>query len=107
MPGSGNHHAYEPQLDDGEFKIPCLNTDGHWMDGENFINHRKDLPEDFYSTTYFTDRMLQFLEGRNDQERTQPFFAYLPYTAPHWPLQAPQEIMQKYGELQILFVCQS
>jgi arylsulfatase len=25
-----------------------------------------------------------------------PFFAYLPFTAPHWPLQAPQEYIKKY-----------
>ncbi|KAF7555973.1 hypothetical protein G7046_g6416 [Stylonectria norvegica] len=26
----------------------------------------------------------------------RPFFAYLPFTAPHWPLQAPQELTKKY-----------
>ncbi|CAG9990583.1 unnamed protein product [Clonostachys byssicola] len=97
LPGSGNHHAYEPQLDDGEFKIPCLNTDGFWMDGDQFINHRTDLPKDFYSTRTFTDRMLNFLGERSESEKEKPFFAYLPFTAPHWPLQAPREIVQKYA----------
>ncbi|KAI8233090.1 putative sulfatase [Colletotrichum sp. SAR 10_86] len=97
LPGSGNHHAYEPQLDDDEFKIPCLNTEGHWMDGDKFINHRTDLPKDFYSTRYFTDRMIKFLEERNENEKDQPFFAYLPFTAPHWPLQAPREVVEKYA----------
>ncbi|KAH9234231.1 hypothetical protein K456DRAFT_1834896 [Colletotrichum gloeosporioides 23] len=95
--GSGNHHAYEPQLDDDEFKIPCLNTEGHWMDGDKFINHRTDLPKDFYSTRYFTDRMIKFLEERNEKEKDEPFFAYLPFTAPHWPLQAPREVVEKYA----------
>ncbi|KAJ0353890.1 hypothetical protein COL154_011991 [Colletotrichum chrysophilum] len=97
LPGSGNHHAYEPQLDDAEFKIPCLNTEGHWMDGDKFINHRTDLPKDFYSTRYFTDRMIKFLEERNEKEKDEPFFAYLPFTAPHWPLQAPREVVEKYA----------
>ncbi|KAF4828386.1 putative sulfatase [Colletotrichum tropicale] len=97
LPGSGNHHAYEPQLDDDEFKIPCLNTEGHWMDGDKFINHRTDLPKDFYSTRYFTDRMIKFLEERNEKEKDEPFFAYLPFTAPHWPLQAPREVVEKYA----------
>ncbi|KAJ0300521.1 hypothetical protein COL5a_006794 [Colletotrichum fioriniae] len=97
LPGSGNHHAYEPQLDDDEFKIPCLDTEGHWMDGDEFINHRTDLPDDFYSTRYFTDRMINFLKERDEKEREQPFFAYLPFTAPHWPLQAPQEVVNKYA----------
>ncbi len=52
------------------------------------------LPEDFYSTRFFTERMIEYLEeGRADGN---PFFAYLAYTAPHWPLQAPQASIAKY-----------
>jgi arylsulfatase A-like enzyme len=36
--------------------------------------------------------MIRFLD--DDDER--PFFAYLAFTAPHWPLQAPQNIIEKY-----------
>src|SRR3546814_18117891 len=43
---------------------------------------------------YFTDRLIGFLEeGAKDQ---RPFFAYLPYTTPHWPMQAPAETIAKY-----------
>ncbi len=49
----------------------------------------ESLPDDFYSTRYYTDILLEFLEGgRGDGE---PFFAFLSYTAPHDPLHAPQE----------------
>lgn len=99
LPGAGNHHAYEPQLNDGEIKIPVLITEDFWMEGEEHISRKKLEEEDFYSTTSFTDRMLNYLEGRDEAEKEQPFFAYLPYTAPHWPLQAPREVIQKYGEL--------
>ncbi len=54
----------------------------------------EELPEDFYSTTYYTDRMLQFIE--QSQEDDRPFFAYLSYTAPHDPLHAPKEYIDKY-----------
>ena len=48
-----------------------------------------ELPADFYSTTHFTDRIIEFIDaGRSG---AKPFFAYLAYTAPHWPLQAPAE----------------
>ncbi|MHC4708916.1 MAG: arylsulfatase [Planctomycetota bacterium] len=54
----------------------------------------EDLPESFYSTTYYTDALLEWLqEDRNDG---QPFFAYLSYTAPHDPLHAPAESIEKY-----------
>ena len=47
------------------------------------------LPEDFYSTRFYTERLISYLEEGRDSG--QPFFAYLAYTSPHWPLQAPQE----------------
>jgi arylsulfatase A-like enzyme len=52
------------------------------------------LPEDFYSTRYYTDVMLQFIE--QNHEDGNPFFAYLSYTAPHDPLHAPREYIDKY-----------
>ena len=46
-----------------------------------------ELPAEFeYSTQYYADRMMDYLRGHDPN---QPFFAYLAYTAPHWPLQAP------------------
>ncbi len=52
------------------------------------------LPEDFYSTRYYTDVLLQWIE--RDHEDGKPFFAYLSYTAPHDPLHAPREYIDKY-----------
>ena len=54
----------------------------------------EELPEDFYSTRYYTDIMLQMIE--QNQGDGVPFFAYLSYTAPHDPLHAPQEYIDKY-----------
>lgn len=53
-----------------------------------------DLPEDFYSTRFYTDRMLEYLESR---EEGRPWFAYMAYTAPHWPLQVPDEWLDRYA----------
>lgn len=52
------------------------------------------LPEDFYSTTFYTDYIIESIE--KDSETGDPWFAYLSYTAPHWPLQAPDEYIAKY-----------
>jgi hypothetical protein len=35
--------------------------------------------------------VMEFLQGRPPEEMHQPFFAYLAYLAPHWPLPAPKE----------------
>jgi arylsulfatase A-like enzyme len=53
-----------------------------------------DLPEDFYATEYYTSKMLEFLRS-NDGE--QPWFAFVPYTAPHWPLQLPDDWLDRYA----------
>jgi len=52
------------------------------------------LPEGFYSTHYYTEKMMGFIDA--DLRDHKPFFAYLAYTSPHWPLQAPQESIAKY-----------
>ncbi len=52
------------------------------------------LPEDFYSTKAYTDKIIQFIEqGRGDGN---PFFAYLAYTAPHGPLHLPDDWLRRY-----------
>jgi arylsulfatase len=47
----------------------------------------------FYSTDAFTEHALAMIR-EHDQQR--PFFLYLAYNAPHWPLHAPQEEIEKY-----------
>jgi len=48
----------------------------------------------FYMTDAFTDRALGFLERQTSPDK--PFFLYLPYTSPHWPLHALPEDIDKY-----------
>lgn len=50
-------------------------------------------PTGRFSTDYFTDRMIDYLRSSNPE---QPFFGYLAYTAPHWPLQAPRPDIERY-----------
>jgi arylsulfatase len=38
--------------------------------------------------------LLRYFRERTEED--QPFFAYLPFQAPHWPLQAPEETIAKY-----------
>ena len=52
------------------------------------------LPKDFYSSDFYTSELIRHIdEGRADG---RPFFAYLSFTAPHWPLHAPAETIAKY-----------
>lgn len=74
-----------------------MNAGKFWMQDDRFLDRTKDVPKDFYSTTSFSDRLIDYLDERDDKD--QPFFAYLPFTAPHWPLQAPRETIDKYKGL--------
>ena len=53
------------------------------------------LPEGFeYSTQFYVDELINHIES--DEREDKPFFAILGYTAPHWPLQAPDATIAKY-----------
>ena len=54
----------------------------------------ESLPDDFYSSTHYTDVLLEFINQNKKDDK--PFFAYLSYTAPHDPLHAPQTYIDKY-----------
>ena len=49
---------------------------------------------DFYMTDPFSDNAVGFIDEHGAQE--QPFFLYLLYTAPHWPLHARPRDIAKY-----------
>lgn len=51
------------------------------------------FPKGFYTTDAFTDFTMQFIRAR---DADKPFFGYLAYNAPHYPLQAPEEEVLKY-----------
>ncbi|MFV3403204.1 arylsulfatase [Pseudomonas sp. NY15463] len=53
-----------------------------------------ELPEDFYSTDFYTDKLIDYLKTGEGSDK--PFFAYAAYTSPHWPLQAPEAYLDKY-----------
>jgi len=53
--------------------------------------------EAYYTTDAFTDYATQFIgEHLGGEKKENPFFLYLAYTAPHWPLQAFDDDVEKY-----------
>ncbi|MBD0825181.1 arylsulfatase [Aestuariibaculum marinum] len=52
--------------------------------------------DEFYTTDAFTDYAKKFIGETTSKEKDKPFFLYLAYTAPHWPLQAPKAEIDKY-----------
>jgi arylsulfatase len=52
------------------------------------------VPADFYSSNFYGDKLVSYL--KSNQGDGKPFLAYLAFTAPHWPLQAPEDVIAKY-----------
>jgi arylsulfatase len=52
--------------------------------------------EGFLSTDAFTDHAVDFLAETVKAPQPRPFFLYLAYNAPHWPLQALDVDIRKY-----------
>ncbi len=52
------------------------------------------LPDDFYSSEFLVDRMIEYLSASARPEA--PFFAYLAFQAIHIPIQAPREFTDRY-----------
>jgi arylsulfatase A-like enzyme len=93
LPGAANHYNYEPQLRDNDTKSRLEKmTPALYAENEEIVDNEK-LPDDFYSSDYFTERLLGFLKDRDDG---RPFFVYYTFSAPHWPLQAPEENIAPY-----------
>tara|TARA_B100000446_G_scaffold93839_4_gene88026 strand:- start:18847 stop:20334 length:1488 start_codon:yes stop_codon:yes gene_type:complete len=51
---------------------------------------------DAYETFMLADEAIRFIERR---DTSKPFFLYVPFIAPHTPLQAPQELLDKYQDI--------
>ena len=56
-------------------------------------NTQIEAPEGFYYTDAISDHASRFID---EHEEDNPFFLYVAYTAPHWPLHAKPEDTAKY-----------
>lgn len=56
----------------------------------------KEVPEGYYITQALSDRAASEIREYANEDR--PFFMYLAYTAPHWPLHALPEDIEKYKD---------
>jgi arylsulfatase len=83
LQGGGSHYADQKPLS------PVQGMDYR-------VNGKKvaELPADFYSTRNYTDTLISYIEKHKADHK--PFFIYAAYTAPHDPLHAPKEYIEKY-----------
>lgn len=83
----------------------------HWSDGAGIVaidpakppkaiyrenGEEVTLPKDFFSSDFFTSKLIEYIEA--DKDSGKPFFAYLAFTAPHWPLHAHDADIAKHEQ---------
>lgn len=62
------------------------------------------LDKDFYSSDAYATNLISELQQSRQESPDKPFFAYLAFTAPHWPLQAPDEdVARQAGKYDVGF----
>ena len=56
----------------------------------------EDEGEDFFYTDAISDQAVDYIKDHARERKQMPFFGYVAYTAPHWPLHAHGEDIAKY-----------
>jgi arylsulfatase A-like enzyme len=64
--------------------------------GKDFQRNGASIDDEGYETYLLADEAARWI-GARDKER--PFFLYVPFIAPHTPLDAPDELKAKYADL--------
>ena len=78
--------------DQGRF----FNPNKHWLDDKPLPPVKKG--SGFYATTHLADRAIEFLDEHVAKHADRPFFQYLAFAAPHFPLHALPQDIAKYDE---------
>ncbi|MEM9346970.1 MAG: sulfatase-like hydrolase/transferase [Planctomycetota bacterium] len=72
----------------------------HLWPTEHFVDGRRldavERSDNYNSSRACTDYLIEFLKDHDKQHKDKPFFAYLSFTAPHYPLQADEDDIKEY-----------
>jgi len=88
---AGFEHSYNTTDHDRNF-----GPKQHWIDDEKAPLPK---PEDnYYSTTAIGQHAVDWLKLHDKEHAQQPFFLYVAFISPHFPLQAPATEIAKYRQ---------
>ena len=103
---SGKWHVSNgprPCADGGFAHSYCLEDhDRHFAPRLHRLDDQK-LPQvaegsGYYTTSAIADYAVRFLKEHAGQHKNEPFFTYLAFTSPHFPIQAPPEDIARYSD---------
>lgn len=83
--------------DQGRFFYPKV----HWKDDKKLppvATTKNPFGDGYYGTTAIADHAIECLQDHQKSHGDKPFFHYLAFTAPHFPLHALPEDIRKYDD---------
>lgn len=100
---SGKWHVDGPVLAGGFDHSYDLAHQGNYFHPKRIIEDDKPLPpvaadSGYYSTIAVADHAIKCLKEHVQQHADKPFFSYVAFTSPHFPLQALPEDIAKYKD---------
>ncbi|MFO0905316.1 MAG: arylsulfatase [Pirellulales bacterium] len=100
---SGKWHIDGKALPGGFARSYMLNDHGRYFSARNHWLDDKPLPaaqrdSGYYATTAIADRTIEWLQEHASSHSDKPFFQFVAFTAPHFPLHALPEDIAKYRE---------
>jgi arylsulfatase len=78
----------------GGFYFPEGKTNRLWLNGKGLADNAPELPKNWYTTDLYADYALKFIDEAVTNQK--PFFVYLAFNAPHFPLQAPADEIARF-----------
>jgi arylsulfatase A-like enzyme len=71
---------------------------GSFYDPNSLTRDNTQIPpgENFYYTDAIADNAVTFISDHEKDHAEEPFFLYVAFTAPHWPMHAKPEDIAKY-----------
>jgi arylsulfatase len=88
---AGFSHSY-CLMDQNRFFTPTA----HLLDDERLPKVKES--DGYYATIAIADHAIKSLQGHARDHRDDPFFMYLAFTSPHFPLHALQEDIDRYRD---------
>lgn len=101
---SGKWHVDGTPLEGGfDVSFDYSDTDHHFLPPEKFVGDEQPLEpiapgEGYFSSAAVADHAIRQLREHAAKYSPQPFFQYLTFTEPHFPLQAPKEDIDLYRD---------
>ena len=90
----GPQHNWPLQRGFDRFYGTLIAAGSQWGPTTLMEGNETAVPEgDYYYTEVLTDKAIEYIDEGDEED---PFFLYLAYTAPHWPLHAREEAIEKY-----------